>query len=324
MRNNYHNPYEERNIKHLKETIDLLKRENNKLRNDNKVILQLKETINKLKKEKLELSQKLIDYESESFLYNSNKGDKEDILLYNPNHSKKNIKINLEKYNFSFSLKAKKHKHQNSCFSDKNEEIDALKNELIKKEEIISLLKSTNKKIYKPVIINNFSINSSSSTSRINSYANSAQKVMTFKNNQQNSCNYNSILSKNVNSKISNKISSTFSWKEENHLKKKIQKSNKDTPFDDCDSHGSLQKNIFKEIQNILEEKRNFVIKTLTIENFSFDILSINSNNKIKNIKEKDFIDINGFEDIDKLIEIVKKRKIQVLKIKKYFSDKLI
>lgn len=59
MRNNYHNPYEERNIKHLKETIDLLKRENNKLRNDNKVILQLKETINKLKKEKLELSQKI-------------------------------------------------------------------------------------------------------------------------------------------------------------------------------------------------------------------------------------------------------------------------
>ena len=323
MRNAYHNPYEERNIKHLKETIDLLKRENNKLKNENKIILQLKETIKKLQKEKIELSQKLIDYESDAFLYNSNKGDKEDILLYNPNNSKKNFQINLEIYNFSFSIKSNSHKHQNSCFTDKNEEIDALKSELVKKEEIISLLK-TNKKIYKPVIINNFSINSSSRSSQINSYANSAQKVMTFKNKQKNSYNYNSIISNDMKSKISNKITSTFSWKEENHLKKKIQQSNKDTPFEDNESHGSLQKNIFKEIQNILEEKRNFVIKTLTIENFSFDILSINSNNKIKNIKEKDFIDINGFEDIDKLIEIIKKRKIHVLKIKKYFSDKLI
>ena len=323
MRNVYHNPYEERNIKHLKETIDLLKRENNKLKNENKIILQLKETIKKLQKEKIELSQKLIDYESDAFLYNSNKGDKEDILLYNPNHSKKYFQINLEKYNFSFSIKSNSHKHQNSCFTDKNEEIDALKSELVKKEEIISLLK-TNKKIYKPVIINNFSINSSSRSSQINSYANSAQKVMTFKNKQKNSYNYNSIISNDMKSKISNKITSTFSWKEENHLKKKIQQSNKDTPFEDCESHGSLQKNIFKEIQNILEEKRNFVIKTLTIENFSFDLLSINSNIKFKNKNEKDFNDINGFEDIDKLIEIIKKRKIQVLKVKKYFSDKLI
>ena len=68
MRNDKNNLLYEKTIKNLKETIEILKKENNKLRNDIKEIPRLKELIKKLKKEKLEMSQKIIDYESESFL----------------------------------------------------------------------------------------------------------------------------------------------------------------------------------------------------------------------------------------------------------------
>ena len=68
MRNDKNNLLYEKTIKNLKETIEILKKENNKLRNDNKELPRLKELIKKLKKEKLEMSQKIIDYESESFL----------------------------------------------------------------------------------------------------------------------------------------------------------------------------------------------------------------------------------------------------------------
>ena len=80
MRNENRNLLYEKSIKNLKDTIDLLKKENNKLRNDNKEIFRLKELIKKLKKEKLEMSQRIIDYESESFLYNSQREDKDDIV----------------------------------------------------------------------------------------------------------------------------------------------------------------------------------------------------------------------------------------------------
>ena len=183
MRNEYHNIADERKIKQLKESIDLLRLENKKLREDNKTIVELKETIKQLKKEKLEMSQKIIDYESEAFLYKSPSEEKEDILLYNPNLSNKKLKKNLSKTKFFFCLKGINRANNLFWKSDntnKNEEINALKNELIRKDNIISLLKSS-KKIYKPVIINNFSINSSSNTSQLNSKNNSGGKYMTFK-----------------------------------------------------------------------------------------------------------------------------------------------
>ena len=64
MKNDYHNPSDERNIKHLKETIYSLPKENNRLRTDNKIISSLKDTIKKLQEENIEMSQKLINYES--------------------------------------------------------------------------------------------------------------------------------------------------------------------------------------------------------------------------------------------------------------------
>ena len=316
MRNENRNLLYEKSIKNLKDTIDLLKKENNKLRNDNKEIFRLKELIKKLKKEKLEMSQRIIDYESESFLYNSQREDKDDILLYNPNNSNKKLKMNLKKFNFSFSINGIKNETNKY---NKNDEISILKRELNEKNEIITLLKS-NKKKYKPVIINNFSINSSSSTSNINSINSSAQKYVTFKNDKKNSINYNSILSNQMKSKLSNKISSTFSWKDENRHKKKFKKSVNDTPSEDRESHNSLEKNIFKEIENILEERKNFIIKTLVRENFSFDILSNKEKLKNNDLNENSNYDIKGMEDIDQLIEIIKNRKIKVQKNKKYFE----
>ena len=129
------------------------------------------------------------------------------------------------------------------------------------------------------------------------------------------------MLSNNIKSKFQNEITSNLSWKGENHSKKKYKKSSINIPNEDSDSKGSLENNIFKEIQSILEEKRNFILKTLTIENFSFDILGLNRNNK--NINEDSIYDIKGFEDIDKLIEIIKSRKIRVQRIKKYFEERL-
>ena len=317
MRNENRNLLYEKSIKNLKDTIDLLKKENNKLRNDNKEIFRLKDLIKKLKKEKLEMSQRIIDYESESFLYNSQREDKDDILLYNPNNSNKKLKMNLKKFNFSFSINGIKNVTNKY---NKNDEISILKRELNEKNEIITLLKS-NKKKYKPVIINNFSINSSSSTSNINSINSSAQKYVTFKNDKKNSINYNSILSNQMKSKLSNKISSTFSWKDENRHKKKFKKSVNDTPSEDRESHNSLEKNIFKEIENILEERKNFIIKTLVRENFSFDILSNKEKLKNNDLNENSNYDIKGMEDIDQLIEIIKNRKIKVQKTKKYFEE---
>jgi len=317
MRNENRNLLYEKSIKNLKDTIDLLKKENNKLRNDNKEIFRLKELIKKLKKEKLEMSQRIIDYESESFLYNSQREDKDDILLYNPNNSNKKLKMNLKKFNFSFSINGIKNETNKY---NKNDEISILKRELNEKNEIITLLKS-NKKKYKPVIINNFSINSSSSTSNINSINSSAQKYVTFKNDKKNSINYNSILSNQMKSKLSNKISSTFSWKDENRHKKKFKKSVNDTPSEDRESHNSLEKNIFKEIENILEERKNFIIKTLVRENFSFDILSNKEKLKNNDLNENSNYEIKGMEDIDQLIEIIKNRKIKVQKTKKYFEE---
>ena len=310
MKLEYRNPFYEKIVKQLKETIDLLRSENTKLKKNNKEIFNLKETIKKLKAEKLELSQKIIDYESNDLFYNSHKGEKEEMLLYNPNNSNKKGKSILKKSNFSFSIKGIFNKMNNSIQSNKN-------------EEIISLLKSS-KKGYKKVIINNFSINSSNSNSNINSNDNSAKKFMTFKNEKKISYNNNSLLSNKMKNKISNKNISTFSLKDNINNKRLNPRVSKEPSLEDCDSKNSLEKNIFKEIQNILEEKRNFILNTLTRENFSFDILRVGNDKNKLNLIECNIKDFKETEEIDKLLELIKNRKIKVQKIKKYFEDRLI
>ena len=208
MKNDYHNPADERNIKHLKETIDLLRKENNRLKTENKIIPSLKETIKKLQVEKIEISQKIIDYESETLL-NSNKDNKEDILLYKPkSESKKIFEFSLAKSNFSLTFYGKKNsKYLKDGLKNKNEEITILKNELVKKEEVISLLKAKNKKIeLKKEKCNNISLNASINSSKANSINNSS----VGKNLLNSGSKYNSNNSKSNGINDINKYTSPF------------------------------------------------------------------------------------------------------------------
>ena len=123
--------------------------------------------------------------------------------------------------------------------------------------------------------------------------------------------------------------------------------------MEDESGHNALEKNIYSEIKNILEEKRNFIIKTMTSENFSFDIINSsakkdindnnNNNNNNKNviIKKKLYsnsnkgsnVNIRGSitnnnssneisnVDIDKMINLIKNRKKEVEIKKKYFEE---
>ena len=317
MKNDYHNPSDERNIKHLKDTIDLLRKENNRLRSENKIISSLKENIKKLQDEKIEMSQKIIDYESESLLYNANKDNKDDVLLYNPKAiSKRFLKISLEKSTFSFSLTGKKNsKYLKDGLKNKNEEIVILKNELVKKEEMISLLKSKLKKTdIKKEERYSFSL-SGNSSKKNNCISPTSGKVATP--------NSGNIISSNNNTNKNdiNKYTSAFSWATSppiNNNKKRNVPLHNEIMYEETESHMTLEKNIYKEIQTILEEKRNFILNTLTCENFSFDILKSQKNKSIIGNNN-----INGMEDIDKLLEIVKNRKQKVQKAKKYFEDKL-
>ena len=321
MKNDYHNPSDERNIKHLKDTIDLLRRENNRLRAENKIIPSLKDTIKKLQEEKIEMSQKIIDYESESLLYNASKDNKDDILLYNPKvPSKKIFKISLEKTNFSFSFPSKIiNKNLKDGLKNKNEEIVILKNELVKKEEIISSLKSKLKKTdnIKKEERYSFSLTGNSSKRNSNFNPNSGNVVALNSGNI--------ISSKNNNTGFNdiNKYTSAFSWTTSPTMKDNKKRNvplHNEIMYEETESQMSLEKNIYKEIQNILEEKKNFILKTLTYENFSFDILKSQKNKSIIGNNNNSF---NGIEDIDKLLEIVKNRKQKVQKAKKYFEDKL-
>ena len=325
MKNDYHNPADERNIKHLKETIDLLRKENNRLKSENKSVASLKETIKKLQEEKIELSQKIIDYESESLLNNASKDNKDDILLYNPKAlSKKLFKLSLVMSNFSFSFNGKKNTSiLKDGLKNKNEEITILKNELVKKEEIISLLKSNKKKFeFKTVKCNNFSIKVGGNNTKKNSINSNNGRVLPF-NSGNKAISNNSSNTNNTNMNEINKYTSAFSWAGSPpnvvNNKKRNGPFNNEIMYEETESHMTLEKNIYKEIQNILEEKRNFILNTLTCENFSFDILKSpkNKNSYLNN-------GINGLEDIDKLLELVKKRKQKVQKAKKYLEEKLV
>ena len=93
-----------------------------------------------------------------------------------------------------------------------------------------------------------------------------------------------------------------------------------DSLFEENESHINLENNIYKEIENILEEKRNFVIQTLTRENFSFDILKEKQKEKDKDINSK--IDTNKI-NIEQILELIKQRKKKVEITKKYLEEKI-
>ncbi len=293
-----------KNVKHLRDVIENLKKENQKLKNENNTNSQ-KILIKKLQDEKLQLSKKIMDLESDIIIYKNNSNDIDlNLIQQNSISSLREKKTNSYSIsNFYFSLI--KNKNFNNKIKEslkkKNEEILILKNELMKKESIIEGYKK-NKNLSKQITLpfnnikNNILFRNKSESDILNLSLEKFRKE------------YFNIISKNSGLKINN-----------NKYKKK--ESDELNLFEGEEENSNLEKNIFSEINKILEEKRNFIIKTLTSENFSFDIYSQNQNkqNNISNLKKnnknnfhKNIIFSDITKDIDKMLEMIKKRKEKV------------
>ena len=321
---------EEKTIKHLKESNELLKKENTKLKLENKSIPSLKDTISKLQEEKMELSRKLIEMESEAVLYKDSQ-EINDEMLYNPRRGsrlstieQKEILPKLQPNSSNFNLANKEQKRfnndlikiENSNFSifskknmnllkdglkNKNEEILLLKNELVKKEKIISGLKK-NMENYNNIFDSKYSLNSSINNSKVKTYnEDSTNKII-----QNKPEDYLGLLSRRFSFQV-------------NSDTKQVNES----MYDENESHILLEKNIHSEIQNILEEKRNFILKTLTCENFSFDILNDKSNFKNKKSSESISDELTG-NNIEQILALIRQRKRKVEMTKKYLEEKII
>ena len=129
-----------KNVKHLKELIDSLKKENQKLKNENNLNSQ-KILIKKLQEEKLQLSKKIMDLESEILLYKNDSNDT-DLNLIQQNsvsslREKKIIYYSINNFSFSFLQNKINNNRIKESLKKKNEEILILKNELMKKENLI-------------------------------------------------------------------------------------------------------------------------------------------------------------------------------------------
>ena len=321
---------DERSIKNLKETIESLKKENKKLKLENKNLSNLKEQITKLQDEKMELSRKIMEMESEAVLYKDEEGMKDE-MLYNPrrgsrfstisqkelipklqpnpsnlnitNKEEKKFNNDLNKIastNFSI-LSTKNMNLLKDGLKNKNEEILLLKNELIKKEQIIAELKK-NKHLENnnSITDSKLSLNDKQTFNSINTYNFIKPDEPYNKRVKNKPENYLDLLGRRFS------VKRTTESKEIN-----------DSVFEESESHMILEKNIFSEIQNILEEKRNFILQTLTCENFSFDILNNKKNN------ETIPGDITA-ANIEQILSLIRQRKKKVEMTKKYLEEKMI
>ena len=282
----------------------------------------------------------------------------------------------LAKANFNFSLIANKGYNKiKESLKNKNEEITILKNELLKKEKLIENLKYKNKlqpknlksNINKPN--NSISNNKNSNNNNSNHHIQSEKIILTYfdinsikpnslyKNKSDNDF-LRSTLIKYNNKYLKTEILRSYTKRKSidmdyNANNNTINVSLMTSFMEDESGHNALEKNIYSEIKNILEEKRNFIIKTMTSENFSFDIINSsakkdindnnNNNNNNKNviIKKKLYsnsnkgsnVNIRGSitnnnssneisnVDIDKMINLIKNRKKEVEIKKKYFEE---
>ena len=265
------NHNDEKSTKHLKEVIDSLKKQNLKFKIE---IKNLKDIINKLQEEKMDLSRRLMEMEGEVVLYKDN-NNINDEMLYIPKKSSRFSTISQRESFHKISQASSREIKilpsmkisSNNNFSiiskiNLTSELNMLKDELNKKNKIISdLEKSGKKKNITDIFSRNFPMKKESNSKEIN-----------------------------------------------------------DSLFEENESHINLENNIYKEIENILEEKRNFVIQTLTRENFSFDILKEKKIEKDKEINTK--IDTNKI-NIEQILELIKQRKKKVEITKKYLEEKI-
>ena len=321
---------DERSIKNLKETIESLKKENKKLKLENKNLSNLKEQITKLQDEKMELSRKIMEMESEAVLYKDEEGMKDE-MLYNPRRgsrfstiSQKELMQKLQPNQSNMNITNKEEKKFNNDLNkiastnfsilstknmnllkdglkNKNEEILLLKNELIKKEQIIAELKK-NKHLENnnSITDSKLSLNDKQTFNSINTYNFIKPDEPYNKRVKNKPENYLDLLGRRFS------VKRTTESKEIN-----------DSVFEESESHMILEKNIFSEIQNILEEKRNFILQTLTCENFFFFILNNKKNN------ETIPGDITA-ANIEQILSLIRQRKKKVEMTKKYLEEKMI
>lgn len=329
-------------IKHLKEAIELLKKENTRLKTDSK-------DIKKLKEEKLSLSKQIMELESEAMLYKNFDGG--DNLIF--------PSFTTTKFNFSIIENSSKQKIKDSL-KNKNEEILILKNELMKKDQIISNLQKKEKEIvqndqnYKNhIVLNQYLFRTKSESDFLHMSQNKYNKkyfgiyISSSHPNQRgrlsqlltssNKKNNDNLITVNTNSFLKRKSGDMFS-----ELNMTM------TNEGDDDAHNALEKNIYSELKNILDEKRNFILQTMTYENFSFDIISTEkktSNTMISNMNNSFTSSLstntNGknhkynnsssninpsiafslTKDIDALLQIIRQRKKIVINDKKNLEE---
>ena len=373
-------------IKHLKESNEILKKEKNILSNEQttKELKKLKEENIQLQKKLIDLEGEQLNLNNDNLLTNSfaNNSYLNNNLITTENNTvntsliqnikqtstfnKSQKKISKSTFNFSIIANRGYNKIKESL-KNKNEEITILKNELLKKEKLIENLKYKNK--FQPKNLKS-NINKSNNISNNNKNNNNNNNIQTEKI----ILTYFDINSIKPNSLYKNKsdndfLRSTLIKYNNKYLKTEILRSytkrksidmdynaNNNTInvslmtsfMEDETGHNALEKNIYSEIKNILEEKRNFIIKTMTRENFSFDIINVSNvkkdDNNIKNngiIKKKlnsnsnkgsnvnlrsSFTNNNSSTeisniDIDKMINLIKNRKKEVEIKKKYFEE---
>ena len=266
----YHLAQNEETIKHLKETIEIFKRENARLK------AEMTE-MSKLKEEKMVLSKQIMDLESEAMLYKKIESS-EDLLSVNAtNASKLTKKRNWSVCSFGFSLVNNLNRLKiKDSLKNKNEEILILKNELVQKERLITnLQKKCNNKS------NIMFCNSDSRFGNVKGFEKNKSEGDFMKK-------VHVVLVKkyfDVESEGSarqermggNNVGNNGSTKNGGFNGKKRNVGGYGDEGDD-ESQSLLENNIYSEIKNILEEKRNFILQTMTYENFSFDILCKNEN----------------------------------------------
>lgn len=245
---------------------------------------------------------------------------------YNKNSMNKSQEpsIKVEKSSTKFN-KSDSKKKNSSLNNEKNsskldKEIQNLRRELEKKQKIIEVLSNSNKDSQKERKNNSIEKDKTLDITSLTHIINvnkpsllSDKDTFTGKYNKRNSFysedgDENSI----QNFRLSTNRLSVSSSKNKGEL------------FED----GEKEKNIYSEIQNILEEKKNLIIKALATEKFSFDLLN---NNKESHKKKKGtMIEVSqkslkeNKDNINKLLDIIKIRKKKMDNIKKILEEKVV
>ena len=328
-----------------KEIIDVLKKENLRLKQENKSVKNYKELIQKLQQEKMTLTKQIMEMEAESFLDGEEK-NKEEEMLFNPrmasrrgtligeanlkelnklisknnpmllgiNSTSSKAKNNNEnssfshpdfqKISFSFSFEPK-NKPQNSqnladsqpisqsmafalkaALKVKAEEIMKLKIELFKKGKAVlvennkerNICKDSDKKYMKNL---NNKINVEKEERRFDDIIKVKGDTFNIISSYPSTIsNFPSIIKipQFPYKKHPSAFLDSHSLNETLKIKRNDLEDLTETFLGNDGSKSILETKINAEVQNILQEKKIFVLKTLTEENFCFDIRSEREN----------------------------------------------